>query len=193
MNLTATPAIQRYNHLTVIRLDSVKLKDIVKEKLLSTLEQAPHSLLKSLYNPVEQATLEQALIYFKGNQLKTAKALGINRNTLKKKMDFYGVNLEIILSSFEKPTLSKNEVFATSSLYLPLFELAQHKVRSLAEKKDFYENQPLKSICYPIEKTIITTCLEYFKGNQLKTAKALGINRNTLKKKLDEIKELKDD
>ena len=34
---------------------------------------------------------------------------------------------------------------------------------------------------YEIEKPLILKTLKYFKGNQIKTAKVLGINRNTLK------------
>ena len=35
-----------------------------------------------------------------------------------------------------------------------------------------------------IEKPLILKTLKYFKGNQIKTAKVLGINRNTLRSKI---------
>ncbi|MEL0246853.1 MAG: helix-turn-helix domain-containing protein, partial [Alphaproteobacteria bacterium] len=37
---------------------------------------------------------------------------------------------------------------------------------------------------HEIEKPLILKTLKYFKGNQIKTAKVLGINRNTLRSKI---------
>ena len=38
------------------------------------------------------------------------------------------------------------------------------------------------------EKPLIYQTLKYFNGNQIKTAKILGINRNTLRSKIDKHK-----
>ena len=35
-----------------------------------------------------------------------------------------------------------------------------------------------------VERPLILKTLKYFKGNQIKTAKVLGINRNTLRSKI---------
>ena len=159
-----------------------KLDHVLKQK-------TPHSpLFDQFYKPIEKALVEQVLEFFKGNQLKTANALGINRNTLKKKMDSYKINLKELLNGFSYPSFLKEEVFATSFASLPLFELSRHKIKDLKTKKAFVGTNLLERICRPVEVKIIQTCLEFFKGNQLKTANALGINRNTLKKKLDEIR-----
>ena len=71
----------------VINLDQVQLEEIIEEKLLYFLIQNPigTNILKSFYSPAEKALIEFSLEKHKGNQFKTAKILGINRNTLKKK------------------------------------------------------------------------------------------------------------
>jgi len=48
------------------------------------------------------------------------------------------------------------------------------------EKTDFYSE-----IMDVVEKLLIDTVLKKFKGNQVKTSKFLGINRNTLRSKIE--------
>ena len=54
--------------------------------------------LNGLYNvvleQVERPLLEIALKAYNGNQVKTAQMLGINRNTLKKKIDNYKIKVK---------------------------------------------------------------------------------------------------
>ena len=54
--------------------------------------------LNGLYNvvleQVERPLLEIALKAYNGNQVKTAQMLGINRNTLKKKIDNYKIRVK---------------------------------------------------------------------------------------------------
>ena len=56
--------------------------------------------LNGLYNvvieQVEKPLLELALRAYNGNQVKTAQMLGINRNTLKKKIDNYKIRVKKI-------------------------------------------------------------------------------------------------
>ena len=44
---------------------------------------------------------------------------------------------------------------------------------------------------HEIERPLILKTLKYFKGNQIKTAKVLGINRNTLRSKITKFNYLK--
>ena len=42
---------------------------------------------------VEKPLIESTLNLFRGNQIKTSKCLGFNRNTLRKKINLYGINI----------------------------------------------------------------------------------------------------
>ncbi len=59
-------------------------------------EEQPKSLLLS---EVEKVHIEKALKLFNGNKSRTAKALGIALNTLKKKIKDYNIDLEQLLNS----------------------------------------------------------------------------------------------
>ncbi len=94
-NLTTTP-----DHLFVANLQSVSLERLVKSKLEVLFEQQREAQvdLRGIYNvvieQVEKPLLELALKVHNGNQVKTAQMLGINRNTLKKKIDTYNIRVK---------------------------------------------------------------------------------------------------
>ena len=85
-------------HLFVANLQSVSLEKLVRSKLevLFQRQKKTQVDLKGLYDvvleQVERPLLELALKAFEGNQVKTAEMLGINRNTLKKKMSTYKIS-----------------------------------------------------------------------------------------------------
>lgn len=95
---TATEQFQP-NHLFVANLKSVSLEKLVRSKLevLFDEQQETSVELNGLYDvvleQVEKPLIELALKVHRGNQVKTAKMLGINRNTLKKKMDGYKIKV----------------------------------------------------------------------------------------------------
>ncbi len=63
------------------------------EEFFSHLDGAEtHDLYQRILHEVEQPLLELALQQCDGNQSRAAKMLGINRNTLKKKMDQRQIN-----------------------------------------------------------------------------------------------------
>ena len=90
------PDIGQSHHLFVANLKSVSLESLVRSKLEILFRQQREAQveLDNLYDivieQVEKPLIELSLAY-KGNQIKTAKMLGINRNTLKKKIDSYGI------------------------------------------------------------------------------------------------------
>lgn len=51
-------------------------------------------LYKSLLEVVERPVIERALAREEGNQLRAARALGINRNTMRAKIRKFGINPE---------------------------------------------------------------------------------------------------
>ena len=176
-------AIHQSDNLIIIRLQKTQLEDIVERKLIYFLktESNPSHLLDSLYKPVEQALIETVLRWKEGNQIQTAKVLGINRNTLRKKLKTYKIDPSNLSS---KPLFrAGRELFLTQIESLDLLEVSRSKF-SFLKKEQNQENDLSHKFCSPMEKTIIYTVLQHFKYNQMKTAKSLGINRNTLKKKL---------
>lgn len=75
-------------------LDCHSLESIVELKISRFLEQIgtyyPESLHATIMRKTEKPLLNQILRRTGGNQVHAARILGINRNTLRKKMKFYG-------------------------------------------------------------------------------------------------------
>lgn len=92
-----TPNLNHSNNLFVANLQAVSLEKLVKSKLevLFKQQQDTNVELTGLYNivleQVEKPLIELALQVNRGNQVRSAKMLGINRNTLKKKIDTYRI------------------------------------------------------------------------------------------------------
>ena len=53
--------------------------------------EVPTGIYDMVMACVEQPLLEQVLLFAEGNQTRAAEYLGINRNTLRKKMAQYGI------------------------------------------------------------------------------------------------------
>ena len=94
-----TPTLNSSDNIFVANLQSVSLEKLVKSKLEVLFQQQKDAEveLNGLYNvvleQVERPLLELALRAYNGNQVKTAALLGINRNTLKKKIDIYKIKV----------------------------------------------------------------------------------------------------
>jgi Fis family transcriptional regulator len=94
-----TPNLNSSDNLFVANLQ-VSLEKLVKSKLEVLFQQQKEAQveLNGLYNviieQVEKPLLELALRAYNGNQVKTAQMLGINRNTLKKKIDNYKIKVK---------------------------------------------------------------------------------------------------
>ena len=99
MTQTAGHTLNHSDNLFVANLQSVSLEKLVKTKLEVLFDQQKDSpvelngLHSIVIQQVEKPLIELALQQHNGNQVKTAKFLGINRNTLKKKMDAYRIRL----------------------------------------------------------------------------------------------------
>lgn len=95
-----TPNLNSSDNLFVANLQSVSLEKLVKSKLevLFAQQKEAQVELNGLYNvvieQVEKPLLELALRAYNGNQVKTVQMLGINRNTLKKKIDNYKIRVK---------------------------------------------------------------------------------------------------
>lgn len=66
----------------------------------------------------------------------------------------------------------------------------KHHIKKFFETqdKDFLSTNVYKYVMEEVEKPLIEVVLEVTKGNQLQAAKILGLNRNTLRKKITELK-----
>ncbi len=87
------------DNLLVANLQTVSLEKLIKSKLEVLFQQQNEAqveldgLHKIILEQVEKPLIELALRQYRGNQVKTARLLGINRNTLKKKIDSYKIRI----------------------------------------------------------------------------------------------------
>ncbi len=80
------------------RMDSDSFEDIIKRRIKSYVEKIKdteaNDIYKSIMNLTEKTVIEEILTLHNYNQLKVSKLLGINRNTLRKKINEYGISLK---------------------------------------------------------------------------------------------------
>lgn len=93
------PNLNNSDHLFVANLQSVSLEKLVKSKLEVLFQQQKDTQVEinGLYDivleQVEKPLIELTLSNCAGNQVRAAQLLGINRNTLKKKIDTYKIRV----------------------------------------------------------------------------------------------------
>ena len=184
----------------VIDLERAELREIVEKKLSLYLHQGNVSqgnvsqgnvsqglfkkgLFKKFFQPAEQAVIEFSLWKYKGNYFKSAKKLGINRNTLKKRLIMFKIDFKEILSGKDFFPLP-SKIFVSTLSSLDLVSACRSKLLLSSQAGKLPEENILKALCLPVEKTILYMVLDYCKGNQIKAARLLGWNRNTLGAKL---------
>lgn len=83
-------------NLFVANLQAVSLERLVRSKLevlfnQKEFDEGVTDLYSVVLSEIEKPLIELALLKFRGNQVRTAQMLGINRNTLKKKMHLYKI------------------------------------------------------------------------------------------------------
>jgi len=186
-------SISSSKNALVINLDQVQVEEIVEEKLIYFLGKRPlgKSILKSFYEPAEQALVEISLEKLRGNQLKTAKVLGINRNTLKKKIMAYNLNTKELLIKQRTLSCPHNRIFLSSISSMDLLSVCRTKMALDSFQNKIPSENALKQICSPVEKRVIQRVLEFCNGNQIRASRFLGINRNTLKKRMNLINRIR--
>lgn len=79
----------------IASLDKHSIEDVVELKISRFLDQIggfyPDNVHELIMTKVERPLLKQILRRVGGNQVQASKVLGINRNTLRKKMKLYGL------------------------------------------------------------------------------------------------------
>ncbi|MFW0884115.1 sigma 54-interacting transcriptional regulator [Candidatus Acidulodesulfobacterium sp. H_13] len=80
------------------KTDSDSFEDIIKRRIKNYVEKIKdteaNDIYKSIMNLTEKTVIEEILTLHNYNQLKVSKLLGINRNTLRKKINEYGISLK---------------------------------------------------------------------------------------------------
>ena len=88
-----TPEDFAFLQETEARSSGPSLDDLVRSEVTAALEQGDSGVYRSLLERVERPLLETALRRTDGNQIRAAALLGINRNTLRKKIVELGIEL----------------------------------------------------------------------------------------------------
>jgi len=85
--------------------------------------------------------------------------------------------------------MEKRELFAEAINSCSVYDFLEEKLKRYLKKLAKLERSNLyDSVISEVEKSLISIVLKETDGNQLKAAKALGINRNTLRSKIKEYK-----
>lgn len=87
MNRTRQPACSATSDTPLKRCVAEEL-----ERYFDALDgEQPCDLYRMVIRETEQALLQYVLAHTGGNQCRAAELLGMNRGTLRKKLDFYGI------------------------------------------------------------------------------------------------------
>ena len=89
--------VKKENMIKIIEQDEIKGLVSLKDKIIE-LEDAIYNekkgkLYKSVLEAIEKPLIEHVLERTEGNQLKAARVLGINRNTMRAKIKKLGINI----------------------------------------------------------------------------------------------------
>lgn len=84
--------------IKILKKDAIQDDSILKDKIIeledSLFNQKQRGLYKSVLEVIEKPLIEHALERTEGNQLKAARILGINRNTMRAKIKKLGLHVE---------------------------------------------------------------------------------------------------
>ncbi len=94
---TLSPDTSQENIIRLVKKDCIRdlafIKDRVVELESSLFIEKKGVLYKSVLEAIEKPLLEQTLERCEGNQLKAARILGINRNTMRAKINKLGIDV----------------------------------------------------------------------------------------------------
>jgi DNA-binding protein Fis len=84
--------------IRLVKKDCIRDLAFIKDKAIefedSLFDEKKGLLYKSVVETIEKPLIEQALERTEGNQLKAARILGINRNTMRAKIRKLGINVD---------------------------------------------------------------------------------------------------
>lgn len=78
---------------------ALSLSNLIAERLklffISHANSVPTNLYATVLDQIEEPLIVQTLKFTRGNQIKAADILGVNRNTLRKKIKQFSINPEL--------------------------------------------------------------------------------------------------
>jgi len=84
--------------IRIVKKDCIRDMAFIKDKVIelenSLFTEKKGVLYKTILEAIEKPLLEQTLERCEGNQLKAARILGINRNTMRAKIKKLGINVD---------------------------------------------------------------------------------------------------
>ena len=90
--------LQQDNVIRIVKKDCIRDLAFIKDKVIelenSLFNEKKGVLYKSVLEAIEKPLIEQTLERTEGNQLKAARILGINRNTMRAKIKKLGINAD---------------------------------------------------------------------------------------------------
>ena len=126
-------------------------------------------LLDSLNASFEKAFIEAALLISRGDQTKTADLLGLNRNTLRKKMEGFHIRASSFFQKNVRGEISGRDMIVSSYEYLDLEEAVRRKLWILQESASKIPDLTAE-VRPAVEKAVIETGLKHCKGRKTKAA-----------------------
>jgi len=85
--------------------------------------------------------------------------------------------------------MDKKQILTEAANLCSINEFLEEKLKYYLKKLAKLERSNLReAVLSEVEKSLITIVMKETEGNQLKTAKILGINRNTLRARIKEYK-----
>lgn len=86
------------NIIRLVKKDCISNFDFIKDKVIEIEDSLYHQkkglLYKTIVEAIEKPLIEHTLERTEGNQLKAARALGINRNTMRSKIKKLGIDVD---------------------------------------------------------------------------------------------------
>ena len=94
---TLSGSLEGENVIRVVRKDCIRDLAFIKDKVIeledSLIKEKNGVLYQSILEAIEKPLIEQVLERTEGNQLKAARILGINRNTMRAKIKKLGIDV----------------------------------------------------------------------------------------------------
>ena len=170
-------------HKTTEQTPQLSIKQVVADCAKAILGEHQSQVNGRIYQIVlsimESALFLATLDETRGNQTKAANILGLSRNTFRTKLKTLGIDKHTRADSYK----ATNPIEKTLN---PLYDCILYHVRHYFLTM---QSQTINNLYYmvlaEIEEPLLKVVMPYNQNNQTRTAKAMGLSRGTVSKKLN--------